>query len=265
MKPILNKKKYSKSIDWKKYFKNNDLFNIPYDPSWTILFSKLHANEKFTKLNKKLKKITKENKNIYPKPEYVFNTFMITRASEVKVVFIGQDPYFNTENYKNKQVPQAMGLSFSVPKGIRIPPSLRNIFKEIDRTTENISKTQKRTNGDLTEWARQGVLLLNTALTVFEGKTGSHKKIWNDFTKYILNYINKECEPIVCMLWGRDAEKYKELINNTKHYILISGHPSPLNRTNPFIGNNHFILCNNKLKEWEKPQIEWVNTKLNLI
>ena len=126
----------------------------------------------------------KSNLNIYPPKSLIFNSFNQFNISKLKVLIIGLDPYIREG--------QAMGLSFSVPEGIRIPPSLRNIFKEIDRTTENISKTQKRTNGDLTEWARQGVLLLNTALTVFEGKTGSHKKIWNDFTKYILNYINKE-------------------------------------------------------------------------
>ena len=206
----------------------------------------------FSKLNDFFQN-SKSNFNIYPPNSLIFNSFNQFNISKLKVLIIGLDPYIREG--------QAMGLSFSVPKGVRIPPSLRNIFKEIDRTTEYISKTQKRTNGDLTKWARQGVLLLNTALTVFEGKTGSHKKIWNDFTKYILNYINKECEPIVCMLWGRDAEKYKVLIDNTKHHILISGHPSPLNRTNPFIGNNHFILCNKKLNEWGKPQIEWVNIK----
>lgn len=206
----------------------------------------------FSKLNEYFQN-SKSNLKIYPPKSLIFNSFNQFNISKLKVLIIGLDPYIREG--------QAMGLSFSVPKGVRIPPSLRNIFKEIDRTTEYISKTQKRTNGDLTEWARQGVLLLNTALTVFEGKTGSHKKIWNDFTKYILNYINKECEPIVCMLWGRDAEKYKVLIDNTKHHILIGGHPSPLNRTNPFIGNNHFILCNKKLNEWGKPQIEWVNIK----
>ena len=206
----------------------------------------------FSKLNEYFQN-SKSTRNIYPPKSLIFNSFNQFNISKLKVLIIGLDPYIREG--------QAMGLSFSVPKGVRIPHSLRNIFKEIDRTTEYIPKTQKRTNGDLTEWARQGVLLLNTALTVFEGKTGSHKKIWNDFTKYILNYINKECEPIVCMLWGRDAEKYKVLIDNTKHHILISGHPSPLNRTNPFIGNNHFILCNKKLNEWGKPQIEWVNIK----
>jgi uracil-DNA glycosylase len=229
MKPILNKKKYSKSIDWKKYFKNNDLFNIPYDPSWTILFSKLHANEKFTKLNKKLKKITKENKNIYPKPEYVFNTFMITRASEVKVVFIGQDPYFNTENYKNKQVPQAMGLSFSVPNDFEIPSSLKNIYRNLIKY-KHIKKEQKD-NGNLWFWGYQGCLMLNATLTIENGIKKSHTHLWEWFTN--------------------------------KHHTIISSHPSglsankPFRNYPPFMEQDHFGKINTILENSGKQKIIW--------
>jgi len=208
-------------------------------------FSKI--NEYFQTQHSKLE--------IYPPKPLIFNCFNQFDISKLKVLIIGLDPYIRKG--------QAMGMSFSVPEGVRIPPSLRNIFKEIDRTfiNDSNSKNKKRINGDLTGWAKQGVLLFNTALTVFEGKTGSHKKIWNEFTKYILAYINEQCEPIICMLWGRDAEKYKVLLDDSKHYILIGGHPSPLNRTNPFIGNNHFVLCNEKLKDWDKIPINWQDTK----
>ena len=200
----------------------------------------------FTEINKYLNEQEQEHKKIYPPKELVFNCFNQFHIKETKVLILGLDPYIREG--------QAMGLSFSVPEGVKVPPSLRNIFKEINRS---LNKNKERKNGNLTNWAKQGILLLNTALTVLEGKTGSHKKIWNSFTEYILSYINKSCEPIVFLLWGRDAEKYRTFVNEKHHTVLVGGHPSPLNRRNPFIGNNHFVLCNKKLQTLGKELIEW--------
>ncbi|CRG95669.1 uracil-DNA glycosylase, putative [Plasmodium gallinaceum] len=183
-------------------------------------------------------------KVIYPPEQLVFNAFLKTPLSKIKVVIVGQDPY----HQKN----QAMGLSFSVPFGIKIPPSLKNILKEIK---------QKSNHGNLISWSEQGVFLLNTSLTVEENKPASHKNYgWETFTDKVINIINQKKEKIIFMLWGNFAIKKCSKIDTTKHFILKAGHPSPLSIRH-FENCDHFNKCNKILIEnnlvpikWELPQ-----------
>ena len=215
--------------------------------NWKPVISEFQGLDKLnTYLTFQKEIMTSSNMDVYPPPNLTFNCFNQFNVEDAKVVILGLDPYIRNN--------QAMGLSFSVPENVSVPPSLRNIFKEINRS---MNKNKDLKNGDLTEWAKQGVLLMNTALTVNEGRTGSHKKEWDEFTQYMFKYINEECQPLVFMLWGRDAEAYHKYIDENKHFVLVGGHPSPMNRSNPFIGNNHFVECNKKLREWNRDEIDW--------
>lgn len=198
-------------------------------------------------------KLIEENKKyngelkIYPKPELVFSAFNYFDLKDLKVVIIGQDPYIN-EN-------QAMGLSFSVPNGMKVPPSLKNVYKCIEHTC---NLKMDYTNGDLTNWVKEGVLLLNKTLTVFEKLSNSHKKIWKGFANDLIKYISDNSEGIIFVLWGNDAKVLKKLIDSNKHHILEHTHPSPLAR-NPFINCNHFIEINKILEKSNKGKINWSN------
>ncbi len=186
-----------------------------------------------------------EHKNIYPPKQQVFSAFN-TDLNDIKVVIIGQDPY---------HCPcQANGLAFSVNAGVRIPPSLANIFKEIhDDVGVPIPD-----NGDLTRLARQGVLLLNNTLTVEEYKAGSHRgKGWEIFTGHIIQFLNEKCPHLVFILWGADARSKKTMINQSKHFIVESAHPSPLSAYNGFFGSKPFSKCNAKLRGWGMEEIKW--------
>ena len=182
---------------------------------------------------------------ILPPLESIFNCFSKFNKNDLKVVLLGQDPYIN-EN-------QANGLCFSVNNDIKMPPSLRNIFKEI-KEEFNVERNSK----DLTDWAEQGVLLLNTALTVRQFNSNTHGKQWVNFTNKIIEYISDEMENIVFILWGNDAKKRKKFINENKHFILESVHPSPLSASRGFFGNNHFIKVNEYLEKIGKSSIKWV-------
>ena len=186
-----------------------------------------------------------ESKTIYPPKQQVFSAFT-TDLNQVKVVIIGQDPYHGPG--------QAHGLAFSVRDGVQLPPSLQNIFKEIHAEMG----TEIPTSGNLTRWAEQGVLLLNNTLTVEAHQAGSHRgKGWEIFTEHIIKYLNDNCDHLVFLLWGRDARNKKAMIDTSKHLVLESAHPSPLSAYNGFFGNNHFIKCNEQLKKWNKPEINW--------
>ena len=185
------------------------------------------------------------NLAILPKPDLVFSAFNHFGIDELNVVIIGQDPYINKE--------QAMGLSFSVPKGVKLPPSLKNVYKCIENTCEI---TMDFENGDLTNWAKQGVLLLNTTLTVFEKNSNSHKKIWKGFSLDLLKYISDNTENVIFMLWGNDAKKLSKVIDSNKHHILEHTHPSPLSRKT-FLECNHFQKANKILKKLGKKEIDW--------
>lgn len=186
-------------------------------------------------------------KKIYPKPEHVFNALNYVKPGKVKVVIIGQDPYH--------QPNQAHGLSFSVQDGVVFPPSLRNIFKEVK---DDIG-TDIPTSGNLTRWAEQGVLLLNTILTVEEGKPNSHKgKGWEKITSKIIKIVNEQEDPCVFLLWGAHAKAYASLINKNKHFILTANHPSPMSANNGgWFGNKCFSKTNQILTQLGKTPIKW--------
>ena len=182
---------------------------------------------------------------VFPKEQDVFKAFELTPLGAVKVVIIGQDPYHGLN--------QAHGLSFSVNKGVKIPPSLQNIFKEL-QTDDNCPIP---THGNLTHWAKQGVLLLNSTLTVREGLPGSHqKKGWETFTDAVINYISDEKEQVVFLLWGNYAKTKAALIDADKHLILEAAHPSPLAR-GAFFGCKHFSKTNAYLISRQIKPIDW--------
>lgn len=185
-------------------------------------------------------------KTIFPPREKIFEAFKLTPFEQTKVVIIGQDPYHGEG--------EAHGLAFSVNNGIKIPPSLKNIYKEIN--TEygyEIPNT-----GYLIKWAKQGVLMLNTVLTVEKDKPASHKaKGWEIFTDRVIEELNNSEHPLVFMLWGNYAKSKAQLINNPKHLILESAHPSPFSARNGFFGNNHFKLANDFLEKNGIEQIDW--------
>lgn len=186
-----------------------------------------------------------ETRMIFPKKSQVFTAFT-TNLNDVKVVILGQDPYHTPG--------AAMGLAFSVPNNQPIPPSLINIYKEIDSDIgEHAIKT-----GNLKPWQDQGILLLNNVLTVEAHKAGSHRgKGWETFTEATIKYLNETKPHLVFILWGRDARSKKSWIDTSKHYIIESAHPSPLSAYNGFFGSKPFSKCNNKLKEWNLPEIIW--------
>ena len=195
-----------------------------------------------------LRKIDLERKIfvIFPKNELVFYAFNKTPLSKVKVVILGQDPYHG----KN----QAHGLSFSVPNGIKNPPSLRNIFKELNSDL----KIPISENGDLTSWAKQGVLLLNACLTVREKEAGSHQKIgWENFTNVVISKLSEEKEGVVFLLWGAFAQKKAYLIDSEKHYILQTSHPSPFSAYRGFLGCKCFSKTNVILTKNNQKPINW--------
>lgn len=187
-----------------------------------------------------------KNEIIYPNCSLVFNAFNETPFDKVKVVVLGQDPYHGEG--------QANGLSFSVSKGVKIPPSLKNIFKEL----HNDIGVDVPIHGDLTSWAKQGVLLLNSTLTVKKGLPGSHqKKGWEIFTDNCIKLISEKHTNVVFMLWGNYAKKKEELIDITKHLVLKSVHPSPFSARNGFFGSKHFSKANDFLKNTQQLRIDW--------
>lgn len=185
-------------------------------------------------------------KTVYPPYEDIFNAFKLTPLNNVKVVILGQDPYHEEG--------QAHGLAFSTPEGRPTPRSLKNIFKEInDEYGYPIPES-----GCLESWAKEGVFLLNTVLTVEAGNANSHSKCgWQTFTDRVIEILNNKKEPIVFMLWGKQAEKKKELIRNPKHLVLVTSHPSPFSARRGFFGSNHFRLANEFLKKNNKTEINW--------
>ncbi len=187
-----------------------------------------------------------DKKTIYPPKEYIFNALKLTSYKDTKVVIVGQDPYHGEH--------QAHGLSFSVQKGVKLPPSLQNIYKEL----ESDLKIPARSDGDLTGWARQGVLLLNAVLTVEKDKAASHRNLgWELMTDYIIKLLNKKDEPVVFILWGNFAKEKAKLITNPNHYIIISPHPSPLSAYSGFFGSKPFSKTNNFLISKNMKPIDW--------
>jgi uracil-DNA glycosylase len=193
-----------------------------------------------------------EGSKVYPPPELVFNTMRLVPFDDVKVVIIGQDPYIN----ECDGIAEAHGLCFSVKKGIPAPPSLKNIFKEINRSI--YGDEQKDFSTDLTRWSKQGVLLLNASLTVIAGRSNSHAKLgWHKLTDDIITTLSEKREGVVFMLWGAFAQKKESLINKSKHKIIKTSHPSPLSAHRGFLGSGVFVNCNSYLTANNKKPIEW--------
>ncbi len=212
---------------------------------WDQLLKEEYQKEYFTNLMEFIKKEYKE-KTIYPRENEVFNAFRYTDFDDLKVVILGQDPYHGPN--------QAEGLSFSVSNSVLKPPSLKNIFKEL----ENDLGISFPESNSLKPWAKQGVLLLNAVLTVEEHKPTSHKdKGWETFTDDIIKIVNKKEEPVVFILWGAYARNKKALITNPHHYIIESAHPSPFSARNGFFGSKPFSKTNNFLKSKGLKEIDW--------
>lgn len=187
-----------------------------------------------------------EIKEIYPLKDYIFNALKLTSYENTKVVIVGQDPYHGKG--------EAHGLSFSVQKGVRVPPSLQNIYKELNDDL----KIPPKDNGDLTEWAKQGVLLLNAVLTVEKDKAASHRNLgWEPMTDYIIKLLNLKNKPVVFILWGNFAKEKAKLITNHQHYIIMSPHPSPFSAYSGFFGSKPFSKTNEFLIKNGLVPIDW--------
>jgi uracil-DNA glycosylase len=222
-----------------------EAINPKIEESWKVLLSDEFNKDYFVKLKQFLLEEKKQH-TIYPRGSDIFNAFNFTPFKKIKVVILGQDPYHGNG--------QAHGLSFSVPDGVKQPPSLKNIFKELAKDLQiPIAET-----GNLTSWAKQGVLLLNATLTVRSKKAGSHqKKGWEKFTDAIIQKISTEKEGVIFLLWGRFAQDKVKLIDKNKHQILTAPHPSPFSAYSGFFGCKHFSKTNAILKEKGLIEINW--------
>jgi uracil-DNA glycosylase len=219
--------------------------DVKIDPSWKSKLKSEFEKEYFLRLSEFVKE-EYATKTIYPPGSLIFNAFNLCSFQKVKAVIIGQDPYHGPE--------QAHGLCFSVREGIDFPPSLINIFKEI----ESDLGINRPVSGNLERWAAQGVLLLNATLTVRAHQAGSHqKKGWEEFTDSVIRILNNDRENIVFFLWGAYAQKKGESIDRSKHLVLESVHPSPLSASRGFFGNKHFSRCNEYLLRHGTDPINW--------
>lgn len=220
--------------------------NILIESSWNEILSDQFNQNYFLELRNFLNAEIEDGKILYPCDSLIFNAFNATPFRKIKAVIIGQDPYHSPG--------QAMGLSFSVPKGISIPPSLKNIYKELNQDLDDFNIPD---HGDLSSWANEGVFLLNAMLTVEHKKAGAHKKIgWQSFTDNVISKISLLRENVVFLLWGNFAKKKKELIDSSKHLVLEAAHPSPLAR-GAFFGNQHFSKTNTYLNNLNISPINW--------
>ncbi|MBL7783992.1 MAG: uracil-DNA glycosylase [Saprospiraceae bacterium] len=219
--------------------------HVQIEESWKRVLADEFSQPYFADIKAFLLQEKQAGKTIYPPGPLIFNAFNQTPFDQVTVVILGQDPYHNPG--------EAMGLSFSVPKGVRVPPSLQNIYKEIQSSLG----IEPPKHGDLTAWAQQGVLLLNAMLTVQARTPASHQKIgWQNFTDAVIRHISAEKEGVVFMLWGNFAKQKKALIDQSKHYVLEAAHPSPL-AGNAFQGCGHFAAANEILGKQGKALIDW--------
>ncbi len=221
------------------------LDELPLHPSWQTALKDEFKQPYMQDLQHFLLAEIKKGKSIFPSEHQVFQAFNSTPLDRVKLVILGQDPYHGRG--------QAIGLAFAVPNGIKIPPSLRNIFKELQ---DDVGITLP-SSGNLLPWAQEGVLLLNTVLTVEEGKAAAHrKKGWEQFTDATIQVLSEQRTHLVFMLWGKHAQSKEELIEHSKHLVLKAAHPSPLAR-GAFFGSKHFSKANAYLQEHEISTIDW--------
>jgi uracil-DNA glycosylase len=217
------------------------------EPNWNKVMKNEFEKPYFKDIKKFILNEKKKGKIIYPKSDEIFNAFNSTPFDNVKVVIIGQDPYHGEG--------QAHGLSFSVSKSIKPPPSLANIYKELAKDIEGFKAPN---HGNLEQWANQGVLLLNAILTVNANEAGSHRKAgWEYFTNAVINTISQQKENVVFLLWGKFAQEKELLIDKSKHLVLKAAHPSPFSAYNGFFGCKHFSATNDYLKSKKIEPINW--------
>lgn len=213
--------------------------------SWDEILKEETEKEYFKDILKKIDD-EYENHTIYPKKENIFNSLKYTDYNDVKVLLLGQDPYHGEG--------QAHGLAFSVLDGVEPPPSLKNMFKELKADLGEFDYK----NGTLIPWAKQGVMLLNTVLTVREGEPNSHKNLgWTTFTDKIISLLNERLDPVIFLLWGANAKEKLPFITNSHHYVLTAPHPSPLSASRGFFGCKHFSKVNTILMRENKEPILW--------
>ena len=214
--------------------------------SWKEFIAAESTKEYYLKLKQVIDKAY-ATEVVYPPKEDIYNAFKHCPLDKVKVVILGQDPYHGAG--------QAHGLSFSVNKGIALPPSLRNIYRELEQDVDFINPN----HGDLTYWAKQGVLLLNDVLTVKAASAGSHQKLgWEQFTEHVISFLSEQKSDLVFMLWGNHALKKGKKIDRAKHLVLVSGHPSPMSANQgKWFGNKHFSQANTFLVSKGKQPIDW--------
>lgn len=225
---------------------NQSTPNVAIEESWKQALLPEFSKPYFSQLRAFLKQEKASGATVYPPGKLIFNAFDSTPFDAVKVVILGQDPYHGPG--------QAHGLSFSVPPEQRIPPSLRNIYKELE---SDLGITAPN-HGNLQSWASQGVLLLNSMLTVQASQPGSHqKKGWEEFTTATIQAVSDQRTGVVFMLWGKYAQVKGEIIDSQKHLVLQSAHPSPFSAHRGFLGNRHFSLTNQYLTEQGKDPINW--------
>ncbi len=214
--------------------------------TWDDFFKEEEKKDYYKNLMNQVNKAY-ETTTVFPPKDKIFNAFTLTPLENTKVVLLGQDPYHGAE--------QAQGLAFSTPVEIKNPPSMRNMLKEIQEDLGQISTCE---HGDLTSWAKDGVLLINTILTVEESKAKSHHKMgWEIFTDNLIKFISANCKDIVFILWGSSAIKKEKIIDISKHHILKGVHPSPLSAYRGFFGCKHFSKTNEILKNLGKKEITW--------
>lgn len=214
--------------------------------SWKKALEKEFDKDYFEKLAEFVRSEYQTTK-VYPPPGFIFRAFELTPFDKVKVVILGQDPYHGTG--------EANGLCFAVNKGVRLPPSLQNIYKEIK---SDLGTESKWKNGDLEEWAKQGVLLLNSTLTVRADSAGSHQnKGWEEFTDQVVATLNEQKEKLVFILWGKYAKDKGKIIDRAKHLVIESPHPSPFAARYGFFGSKPFSRTNEYLRQTGKNEIEW--------
>ena len=229
-----------------KSFDRGLVMDVKIEQSWKDVLNTEFEKDYFKKLTDFVRSEYMSGKTIYPEPKNIFNAFNLCPLDKVKVVIIGQDPYHEPH--------QAHGLCFSVESGTDFPPSLQNIYKEIESDIGHKSIT----NGDLTEWAKQGVLLLNSTLTVQAHLAASHSgKGWETFTDAVIKAVAENKKHVVYMLWGSFAQKKAEYVNSKDNLVLKSAHPSPLSAYRGFFGNHHFSSANNYLIENGETPINW--------
>ncbi len=216
-------------------------------PSWSAAIEAESSKAYFKQLQQFVQSERDSGKSIFPPQSQVLSAFDVTPLDKVKVVILGQDPYHGEG--------QAHGLSFSVQPGVAIPPSLRNMYKEL---AQDIDGFEAPSHGYLLEWAKQGVLLLNTVLTVEQAQAHSHaKKGWETFTDAMLCYLNQHTSGVVFLLWGAHAQKKAQLIDAQKHHVLAAPHPSPLSARRGFFGCGHFSKANQILSSQNETEIDW--------